>query len=217
MSGARRRSTLRRASASLLPLTFAACLSSGAQFETADPHGEVPARRAPGVAVERALRWPPARPAADASEPLVVLATPRELAAVRDTVQRFFQALVSERPAELDALLGEPASLDATSGRLPARNAFRARFAQLDYSGLLGVTLYRERELEIYGARDARLLSVARAVPDDLGADEIFVRVRLAVAHAGKSRLFSDEMALTLRPSARGYLIVRVAENTPVP
>ena len=82
---------------------------------------------------------------------------------VRDTVQRFFRAIVNEVPAELDALLADQAWLDATSGRIPARNGFRARFAQLDYSPLRGVTLYREPELEIYRAREARALASARA------------------------------------------------------
>lgn len=217
MSGGARSFCFRGSAAFATSLAVSACLSGSPKFPTSDPLIEPAVRRAPGVAVDPALRPPPARPYGEARERLLVLSTPRELARVRQTVQRFFDAVVHETPAELDSLLAEPSFLDAVSGRLPARNGFRARFAQLDFSGLLGVSLYRERDLEIYGARDARRLALARSVPDDLGADEVFVRVRLAIAHAGKSRLFSDEMSLVLRSDETGYKIVRVAENTPVP
>jgi hypothetical protein len=201
----------------LWALVGVACTARAARFETADPHDEPPLRKPPGVAVDPATRLPDIATHGPSRSPLLVLSSPRELSAVHETVQRFFRAVVSEAPSDLDALLSDQAWLDATSGRLPARNAFRSRFAQLDFSGLRGVMLYRESDLEIYRAPDARALSAARALPEDLGPDEVFVRVRIAVSHAGKLRLFSDEMALTLRSEADGFRISRIAENTPVP
>lgn len=132
-------------------------------------------------------------------------------------VARFFTALVNEAPGDLDQLLTEQAWLDTTTGRTPARNTLRGRLAQLDFAPLRGVMLYREPELEIYRASDARVLAAARAVPEDLRADEIFVRVHVTVSHAGKVRLFSDQVALTLRAEPSGLRISQIAEDTPVP
>jgi hypothetical protein len=198
-------------------LLAAACAGRGVRLETADPHAEPPPRRPPAIAVDPTTRLPEPAAAANTRAALLVLASPHELELVRQTVHSFFRALVNEIPADLDALLTDQAWLDATSGRLPARNAFRARFAQLDFSPLRGVMLYREPDLEIYRARDARALSAARSLPEDLRADEVFVRVHLAVSHAGKQRLFSDEVALTLRADENGFRVARVAEDTPVP
>lgn len=201
----------------LLMFVSAACGSRTARFETADVHEKTLQRRPPAIAIDPISELPSPATRGSTEATLVVLSAPRELSAIRETVQRFFRAVVSETPADLDALLADQAWLDASSGRLPARNAFRSRFAQLDFSGLRGVMLYRERDMQVYRASDARALSTARTVPDDLRADEVFVRVPLAVSHAGKLRLFSDEVTLTLRADLGGFLIHRITENTPVP
>jgi hypothetical protein len=194
-----------------------ACAGRSARLETVDPHTEIPERRPPAISVDPTTRLPEPAATANARAALLVLSSPHELERVRQTVQQFFRALVHEVPTDLDALLTDQAWLDAAAGRLPARNAFRARFAQLDFSPLRGVMLYREPDLEIYRARDARALAAARSLPDDLRADEVLVRVHLAVSHAGKQRLFADEVTLTLRTVERGFRIARVAEDTPVP
>ncbi|HEY8944723.1 MAG TPA: hypothetical protein VIM73_10695 [Polyangiaceae bacterium] len=201
----------------LLVSSAFACGPQNARFETADPHATPPPRRPPGVAVDPAARLPAPVPGGTSHSALLVLSSPRGLSAVHETLQRFFEAMVAEAPTELDALLSEQAWLDASSGRVPARNAFRSRFAQLDFTALRGVTLYRDGDLEIYRAPDVRGLAATRSVPEDLKPDEVFVRVRLVVSHSGKLRLFSDEMSLTLRSEASGFRISRISENTPVP
>jgi hypothetical protein len=139
------------------------------------------------------------------------------LAAARGTVDRFFRALVAESPNELDALLTEQAQLDSSTGRQPARGALRSRFLQLDYTALRGVPLYRESDVEIYRRKDSERLQAERNLPTDLAVDQLFVRVRLSVSHAGKSRVLSDEMGFSLRPERDGYRIVNIREDTPVP
>lgn len=198
-------------------LALAACGHRAPRFETTDPREPLARRRPPGIALDQTTGLPDRAAKGSAESPVLVLSTPHQLSAIREIVRRFFQALVSETPEDLDLLLAEPAWLDASSGRLPARNAFRARFAQLDFSGLAGVKLYRERELEIYSAEEARTLAGTRAVPGDLTASDLIVRVRLAVSHAAKRRLLSDEMVLVLRSEERELRISRIAENTPVP
>lgn len=201
----------------LAALASAGCAAGTPKLETADPHAKPPPRRPPGISVNPAPRLPAPAASGESRATLLVLSSPHALARARETVQRFFQAIVSEAPAELDELLADQAWLDATSGRSPAKNALRTRLAQLDFSGLRGVILYSDRDVEIYRGTDAPALAAARSLPEGLRKDEVFVRVRLAVSHAGKVRLFSDEMAFTLRPDGDGFRILRVAENTPVP
>jgi hypothetical protein len=148
---------------------------------------------------------------------VLALAAPRRLATARSTVDRFFRALVAESASDVDALLSEQAQLDSAIGRQPARGALRSRFVLLDYTALRGVPLYRESDVEVYRRKDSESLQAERNLPPDLAADQLFVRVRLSVSHAGKSRLLSDEMAFFLRPERDGYRIVSIREDTPVP
>jgi hypothetical protein len=147
----------------------------------------------------------------------LVLAAPRRLAAARGTVDRFFRALLAESANEIDALLTEQAQLDSATGRQPARGALRSRFLQLDYTALRGVPLYRESDVEVYRRKDGETLQAERALPSDLAADQLFVRVRLNVSHAGKSRIFADEMGFFLKPEGDGYRIVSIREDSAIP
>ena len=200
-----------------LAAVIGACGSSPARFPTSDPSVELLPRRAPGVAVDPAPRLPGAVPGGSVDEGLLVLTSPRDLGQVKDLVARFFRALVSESPAELDLLLADQAFIDTSGGRQPARALYRSRFSQLDYSALRGLLVYRERDVEIYAADAARTLEAARGVPSDLSPDQIFVRVHVAASHAGKTRVLPDELSLLLRPSTLSFEILRIAENTAIP
>lgn len=201
----------------LSSLAFVACSPPAARFPTSEPNAEPLPRLAPGVAVDPISRLPPASARGASDGELLVLAAPRRLAAARDTVDRFFRALVAESPADVDALLTEQAQLDSTTGRQPARTALRSRFLSLDYTALRGVPLYRESDVEVYRRKDSESLQAERSLPSDLGPDQLFVRVRLSVSHAGKSRLLADEMGFFLRPERESYRIVSIREDTPVP
>ena len=201
----------------LWSLALVACAVPAARFETTDPNTEPLPRLAPGVAVDPISRLPPASARGTSDGALLVLAAPRRLAAARGTVDRFFRALVAESPSDVDALLTDQAQLDSATGRQPARSALRSRFLTLDYTALRGVPLYRESDVEVYRRKDTESLQAERSLPSDLSPDQLFVRVRLSVSHAGKSRLLSDEMGFFLRPERESYRIVSIREDTPVP
>lgn len=200
-----------------LVLLTSACSGGAARFPTTDPNEEPPRRRPPGIAVDPVSRLPEAKSRSDARATLVVLAAPRSATLARGIVARYFQALVGEAPEALDALLSEQAFIDTSGNRQPARGALRSRFLQLDYTALRGVPLYRDADLEIYRAEDADALRAARALPADIGKDQLYVRVRLSVAHAGKTRVFANEMGFLLRPEQEEWRIVSIREDTPVP
>lgn len=212
-----RAGSARRAALGLLSLGLVACTAPAARFKTTDPNDEPPPRVPPGVAVDPISRLPSASPRGSSEGSLLVLAAPRRLAAARGTIDRFFRALVAESPNEVDALLSEQAQLDSATGRQPARGALRSRFLQLDYTALRGVPLYREDDVEVYRRRDSESLLAERSLPSDFAPDQLFVRVRLSVSHAGKNRLLADEMGFFLRPERDSYRIVSIREDTPVP
>jgi hypothetical protein len=209
--------SVRRGALGLLSLGAVACAAPAARFATTDPNSEPPPRVPPGVAVDPVSRLPGASPRGSSDTSLLVLAAPRRLAAARGTVDRFFRALIAESASDVDALLSEQAQLDAATGRQPARGALRSRFLSLDYTALRGVPLYRESDVEIYRRKDSESLLAERSLPSDLAADQLFVRVRLSVSHAGKNRLLADEMGFFLRPERDSYRIVSIREDTPVP
>jgi hypothetical protein len=193
------------------------CAGSAARFETADPHAERAPRRAPAVAVDPAPARPEIRTRGASTARLVVLASPRAVGAALGTVDRFFRALVAEAPEAVDATLAEQAFLDSSAGRQPARGALRARILQLDYTALRGVPLYGDGDLEVFRREDLEALGSARAAPSELEAGQLYVRVHLNVSHAGKTRLFADQMSFFLRPDGKGYRIAMIREDTPVP
>ncbi len=194
-----------------------ACSGGGARFATTDPNTAAAERRAPGVAVDPISRQPPGSPSGSSSDGLLVLTAPLGAEHVEHGVARFFDALLQESGEALDSVVSEQAYLESPAGRQPARGALRARFAQLDYSTLRGVNVYRERDLEVYQAEDAEKLAQTRQLPEDLARDQVFVRVHVLVSHAGKTRLLSDEMGLSLRRERDGYRIWAIRESAPTP
>jgi hypothetical protein len=196
---------------------FCVSACAGARFDTTDPHSEPPPRRPPGIAVDPVTEWPKPQPRGNSEHGLLVLSAPRSLSEVHAVIDRFFHAMVAETPEEIDLLLSDQAFLESTAGRQPARGALRSRLAQLDYSLLRGVPLYLARDVEVYRAEDARILESLRSLPRELARDQIYARVRLSVAHAGKTRLFSDQVGFLLRANSSGFRIVSINEDTPVP
>lgn len=194
-----------------------ACGAGSARFATTDPSLPPAPRRPPGIVITVAPRLPPPQSSGATASRLLVLASPPGDAAVRQVVARFFDALLEESADALDGVLASQAWLDGSSGRQPAKATLRARFTQLEYGALRGVTLYRPSELEIYASDAAHTLEPRRAVPGDLPDGDVFVRAHLSVSHAGKARLFSDQMTFALRATGDGLRITRIGENTAVP
>jgi hypothetical protein len=197
-------------------LLLAGC-SASARFPTTDPNAEHRAPRPAGIAIDPVSRLPPAKGQGSSEATLLVLNSPRSAKLARNLVARFFQALVGETPEGFDAMFSDQAFIEASGNRQPARSALRSRILQFDYTALRGVPLYRDADIEIYRYEDAAALRAARALPADLGKDQLFVRVRVNVSHAGKTRLFADEMGFLLRPEQDDYRIVSIREDAPVP
>ena len=203
--------------ASLVAFSLAACAPASARFPTRDPgEPETLVRRPPGVAVDPRTELPPAERAAPAEPGVIVLTTPRDLDGAAALVAAFFRAITLESGDALDRLLSADATLESSSGRHPARNAWRSRFTQFDYGALRATPLYRAADLETYRGNDQAALGLSRRLPP-MQADDVFIRVHLDVTHVSKTRLFADEIGFLLRPSGAGYRISTVSEDFQMP
>jgi hypothetical protein len=198
----------------LATLALGACGASAARFPTSNTPETVAdaPRRAPGVAVDPQLEWPAPAARGSTEAALTVLAAPRDLRRAAALVQAYFRAITLESGEALDLVLSSEASLDSSSGRSPARAAWRSRFAQFDYQPLQSASLYQDADLETYRGTDRPALGVLRRLPD-MRADEVFVRVRLDVTQVNKTRLFADEIGFLMRPRGEGFQIVSISEE----
>jgi hypothetical protein len=147
----------------------------------------------------------------------LVLVAPHDLEQAVELVSDFLLAITLESGEALDRVLTNDAFLESSSGRHPARAAWRARFAQFDYNSLRSAPLFRRADLETYRGRDREALGVARRLPPRMQTDDVFVRVRLGVTHVSKTRLFADELGFLLRPSGAGYRIQTISEDFQTP
>lgn len=200
----------------LLALAVSACGAGPARFPTSDaPEADIP-RRAPGVAVDPEFELPEAAPKGTTESFVTVLSAPRDLKHATGLVAAYFRAITLESGEALDLVLSSEASLESSSGRFPARAAWRSRFAQFDYQSLRSASLYRDADLEKYRGSDQPELGVQRRLPE-MRVDDVFVRVRLDVTQVQKTRLFADEIGFLMRPRGDGYQIVTITEDFAVP
>lgn len=197
-----------------------ACSSSSKtpRFDTVSSFADEP-RRPPGLAVDPAAELP--RPAASgASEQgLLVLREPVDDEAAKETVRRFFRAVVSERSDELLSVIDESATVQtgAQGTRQSARSFWQMRLTRLDYGALAALAVYRETALETYRAKDAARLRPTRALPLAVSGDEVLIRAPIAQSHAGKTRLFGDEILFVLRPQNDAFRIASMLEDFALP
>jgi hypothetical protein len=178
-------------------------------------------RRPDGVAIDPVSAPPPPRDHAEAADGLVTLRTPLGVDRAIATVADFFHKIVLADGEGLDALFTRDAlavtSLAPGGGggqTPPAIQLWQARFRKLDYRRLAGELVYREPELDIYRADDAREALFPAAIrPDQLGDNDVVVRVPILLPHVGADRLFGDEMILWLRRDGDRYRIYRILED----
>lgn len=197
---------------SLLP---SACgLGAGSHVETVTELPEEP-RRPPGVAVDPLARLPGPQASGDTAERVLVLRTPLDSALPRDTVKRFFDAVIHEDDARLHAVLAEDASFQpgAQGARQSARSVWQARFARLSYQGLFGYTVVREASFETHAASDAPRLLGQHSPPANTSAADVLVRARILRTHLAKSRLFGDEIWFFLSPRDASFEIRAIIEE----
>jgi hypothetical protein len=178
-------------------------------------------RRPDGVAIDPVSAPPPPRDRAEAAEGLVTLRTPLGVDRALSTVADFFHAIVLEDGEALDALFTRDAlavtSLAPGGGggqTPPAIQLWQARFRKLDYRRLAGELVYREPEIDVVRADDARETPLPAAIrPEALGDNDVVMRVPILTPHLGADRLFGDEMILWLRRDGDRYRIYRILED----
>jgi hypothetical protein len=200
-----------------LCLLASACGGGTPQFATSPSFDTTLARRAPGVSEVRASFAPPATRSGNTSERLLFLRTHAGPESARKVVRSFLRAVVSESPDRLDALFAPQAVVELSGGRQSARAFWRFRLAQLDYSELKGELLFRDSDLETFGAEDLSRQGVVRRIPVELSDDEVAVRVPIRLSWLGRPRLFGDELVFKLHPVGTGFEIAQISEDFRMP
>ncbi len=219
----RRRRAIRagalRAWASLLAVALApACASAerGPTFATSETFPDAP-RKPPSFAAE------PASATLDPSSETAGLGrrqavVPLDSEAARELVSRFFIAVLLESNRDLLPLLASQATVISEGNRQPAQAAWRARFAQLDYTSLSGRIVAAPQTLRTY-TYDTAKRAKRDGVPVPLAANEVVVVARPGLSWTGRTRLFGDALAFRLRPKADvpGYEIAEIVEDFRLP
>jgi hypothetical protein len=213
---------VRRWAALLTAGAALACATSerGPRFATSASFPELP-RQPPSFAPE---------PAPSVAEPPSALGStvegstttrvivPLDPEAARETVSRFFVAVLLESSRDLSPLFAAQAWVTTDGNRQPAAGAWRARFAQLDYTSLSGRIVAAPQTLRTY-TFGAAGRAKRDGVPPPAGPAEVVVVARPGLSWAGKTRLFGEELAFRLRPKpdSPGYEIAEIVEDFRLP
>jgi hypothetical protein len=193
-----------------------ASATEGPLFATSESFVDSP-RKPPSFSAERTLATSEA--AGPGETPAIQRAVlPLDSEAARELVGRFFIAVLDESSRDLLPLLATSAVVVSEGNRQPAQAAWRARFAQLDYTSLSGRVVAAPQTLRTY-----TYASAGRAKRDGVPApespNEVVVVARPGLSWAGKTRLFGEELAFRLRPrpgEAR-YEIAEIVEDFRLP
>ncbi|HEY6723748.1 MAG TPA: hypothetical protein VI197_06935 [Polyangiaceae bacterium] len=202
-----------------LSLCAAAChRTHNLNFDTA-PLGSAPPRRAPAVADDPAPALPAPSDSAPAASALVVLSGPAGEYPDQRLVEEFFGAVTARDADRLEGLFqaGAKARTSAQATEIDALDFWRSRLSRLDYSKLIGQSIYRRHAVEVYRAEDLQALGNDRSVPVHVGDDQLAVRVPLHSPQSDKTRLFGDEIVFLLSRTERGLLIAEVVEDFQLP
>lgn len=136
----------------------------------------------------------------------------------RELVGRFFVAVLQESSRDLFPLLAAQSVVVSEGNRQPAQSAWRARFAQLDYTSLVGRIVAPPQTLHTYTYGSAGRAKLD-GVPAPESPNEVVVVARPGLSWAGKTRLFGDELAFRLRRKAgqQEFEIAEIAEDFRLP
>jgi hypothetical protein len=143
---------------------------------------------------------------------------PLDSEAAREQVTRFFDAVQRESTRDLLPLFAAQARVLSEGNVQPAQAVWRARFAQLDYTSLVGRVVAAPQTLRTY-----TFASAARAkkdgVPSPASRREVVVVARPGLSWAGKTRLFGDSLAFRLRVKSGepAFEIAEIAEDFRLP
>lgn len=148
---------------------------------------------------------------------LVVLASPPDPTRARETVRRFFSAVVREAAEDLERLVAPDAWVETGAQRQPVRGFWRARFAQLDYGELGREVVYRDSELETFRPWDLERMGSGRPALGEARQGDLVVRAKIRLSWKGRTRLFGDELVFLLRPDGDRFVIAEIAEDFRLP
>lgn len=190
-------------------------LGDGPSFPTSERFPDAPSRppsfaAEPGLA--SALNAAPLVSPETSNSRIRSMTAPLDPDAATELVTRFFMAVVQESTRELFPLLATQAGAVSDGSRQPAQALWRARFAQLDYTGLSGRVVAAPATLRTYTFESA-----ARAKRDGVPAPaqgEVVVVARPGVSWVGKTRLFGEALVFRLRPKAGGPVADARSEGT---
>jgi len=192
-----------------------AASARGPSFATSERFADTP-RRPPTFSGEPALT----SDVVSASEAPAIQrqVVPLDSEAARDLVGRFFTAVLGESSRDLFPLFAAQAVVVSDGNRQPAQAAWRVRFAQLDYTSLVGRVVAAPQTLHTYTYGSAGRAK-RDGVPVPESASEVVVVARPGLSWAGKTRLFGEELAFRLRPKrdALGFEIAEIAEDFRLP
>lgn len=199
-------------------LFVAACASTPPQGSANPPRSD-PRERAPAVALDPRAPLPEAEALARTEAGVVVLNAPHNCAVARDTVRRFFQAVMTEDLIRLETLLdpGAQVSSDSRGTRWQAFTFWRLRFSRLDYAELAGRIVFQDSAVETYSAEDLAAIEPFRKISVDLEPSQVLVRTPIETTTVDGQRLFGDEMAFVLAPDKKAYTIVHIVEPFSLP
>jgi hypothetical protein len=197
-------------------LALACTAERGPNFATSERFADAP-RKPPTFSTEPAPATAEASSAAEA--PAIRRSVmPLDSEAARDVVGRFFIAVLDESARDLFPLFAAQAVVLSEGNRQPAQAAWRARFAQLDYTSLSGRVVAAPQTLRTYTYGSAGRAK-RDGVPVPESPNEVVVVARPGLSWAGKTRLFGEELAFRLRPKAGlvGFEIAEIAEDFRLP
>lgn len=182
------------------------CAPRPAELATAEALPSAP-RRADGVALDLVSAPLPAHDRASSARGFAALRAPLDVDAALHVVDEFFEHAVSNDAAGVIARLTSDAVASSTGPageRQPVLSRWwEQRLKRLDYTQAAGAVLYRGGDV--------------RVLPTDSPSETVAVRVRVAEARAGHTRLFGDELTFWLRRDGSQPRIFRIEEDFQLP
>jgi hypothetical protein len=189
--------------------------SAAAPSAAAPDDAPLTSARPPGVWLERMTELPAPASEAATTGRIAVLAASDAVPSALATVERFFEAVRSGEPEQLDQIVQNDASVvsPVTGGRQRVRALYRSRLARGKRDGLLEQFSARHRAIEAFRGDAARALGRWPMLATELTAADVVVRVPMSHDVSDPARLFGDEIVFVVRPSAAGYVIVEMIED----
>jgi hypothetical protein len=170
-----------------------------------------------GIPVDPVSSIPKPTDNAGAKEGVVTLRTPIATEAVMAIVHRLFEAFHGKSTTPLEGDLDDPV-VDLREEKTYSRSSFisymnsvrlKAPFDQLEVD-----QMYRAQDVEVWG-RDELGVPGRPLRPANMAADDLLVRIPIAMPRVGADVLFGEEIRLLLRRQGARYLVRGYYEIVP--